>query len=433
MPLPMLLMIALCGSLVLGYFSLIYLQTCTNQLTDFGGFYASMTSYLHHHSLYRDTMHVWNKQFPQLIPNLNPPFVLWLMLPLVHLTYVHAFFIWTALSISGMVFSIYLMNRIFYFSWVQRISLLALLLCVFPTAVTLECGQMSWVLCPWFIMAWMLSRQNHEGWSGFILGWLVAIKYFFAIFILYYLLQRSRGVLTMALGFCLLNLWTYLMMGGQVYRDHLLVLHHIQWYTSTMNHSFYGEWARWFTHHEGNLSLKDWPRFAAISAWISDTVMFTSIFLFFKKTANKDLQFAYTTLAMLLISPLGWTYYFVFLIPCLILMVWMANLQPQDWRLQIMVVVALICLSYPTNNYHAHEIDTWAKLLSGCIGFVGLFLLVILLWRMTRLIDLIKPNTRIMLTPIWQGIFYLGLLMPNFLAYANGIQFAEGGVSAHIK
>ena len=396
-------------------------------LTDFGTFYASIKSFLSHQVLYRDTLGLFITDNKPL-PNLNSPVFLLVLVPLAVLSYPHAFLVWTLLSVFSLFFSLMIICRELHFNTNQTLLALIAALCVFPTCSTLWFGQVSWQLNLMLVIAWYCLRQQKNIAAGLVFGFLLSLKYFFGIFFLYFLcLRRFKGLSAMLLSFLVFNFIALYIMGWSSYQDYFHILNNIKWYNSTYNLSFYGEFLRLFSHQGGNKALYHSPLLVKILTQVSIGLMTLSALLFYKFKQKKnyffnDLFFSYLIVAMLLISPLGWEYYLVFLSMPIILLIQICTIQRVDFKWQCFIAMVLALILLPVPGYINGEINSYVKLFRSSIVFLDLILFAVSLWHIGGAKLLIKTPIQIILTPFWQVVFYLGIMLPALMVFVYGLK-----------
>ncbi|HEV2613975.1 MAG TPA: glycosyltransferase family 87 protein [Gammaproteobacteria bacterium] len=296
--------------------------------SDFWKFYNSVLFYFSGQNIYTNAF-VVNKAssmasiWGQADGNLNPPFFTLLLLPLHYFNYSRAFQIWNMISVVCMFLGAYLALRPFPQWHKNTLPIMALFALYLPTADNIACGQMASILLVILASVWLLARKNQDISAGLLLGFACAIKLFCGLFLIYFLcLKRVRIVIAALSVFILAFLMAGFVFGFSAYREYYAVLGEVHWYASTWNASFYGFFTRIFSNTEGNVSLLNLPYLANGLTVICSVALFSYLIRFWRKQSPQqfDLGFSLVIVAMLLLSPLGWIYYFpVLLIPYLIL------------------------------------------------------------------------------------------------------------------
>lgn len=316
----------------------IYTSSTTFLRTDFGKFYQATHFAQRGKSIYSKIFLVRNHTpqnstlppLKQMAPDLNPPFFTFLTLPLGHLSYTHALWLWSALSIAGGVLSILLLQKSL---WPQppplniTLALLGAFFVYLPTFTNIQFGQITLLLLPFEVGAWLAIRKQKTTTAGLLLGIAASLKPFFGLFLLYFLIRREwRGLCSFAATILICTLLPLTVFSLQNYSDYNNILHHVNWYASSWNASVLGFLIRLFGG-ESNTALIAIPGLAHRLFYIITPLIVASLirFLWPSSTINSsqktDLDFSIIIIAMLLLSPLAWLYYFsLLLIPVVVLL-----------------------------------------------------------------------------------------------------------------
>ncbi len=347
--------LALYFGILLALYLVLVLLTVQRPLdNDFSILYGSAQLYWEGKSLYApveiERFHQWDSDlgphYPHLLPNLNPPFLTLLMLPLTGFRYSTAFWIWSLLSLlAGMAAMAHLEaeTRRGPASAVRQMGFQLLLLAYYPTWINIQYGQVALFLFLPIVLAW--SRLRRERWvqGGLLLGLALALKIFVGLFVLYLLLRRRLGA-AVAMGSSFLVCWaaSVAVFGWEALEEYRAVLTLITWSAASWNASFQGFFTRLFGGSE-NLPLVYWPELGRSLAALCSIGW--AVLLVWAGWANEpagrrqpaapppsrwDLLFGLTAVSMLLLSPLGWAYYFsILLLPMVLL--WYAA-ETLAWR-----------------------------------------------------------------------------------------------------
>ena len=125
---------------------------------------------------------------------------------------------------------------------------------------------------------------------------------------------------------------------------------------------------------------------------------------------------------MLLISPLGWECYLVFLSMPIILLIQICTIQRVDFKWQCFIAMVLALILLPVPGYINGEINSYVKLFRSSIVFLDLILFAVSLWHIGGAKLLIKTPIQIILTPFWQVVFYLGIMLPALMVFVYGLK-----------
>lgn len=395
--------------------------------TDFFKFYQSVRFYFAGQSLYYPTIMEVKKATTTLWVtsngNLNPPFLTMLLLPLYYVNYADALKLWTIGSIILMFSSAWLVLRPFPQWHKYTLPILAAFAIYMPNSANLAYGQISNYLFIWLAGAWLLGRQKKDVFAGILIGIACAIKIFCGLFLIYFFCIKRFRMLTAALitGACAF-LASLLLFGFDNYFRYRAVLKEIKWYSASWNVSFYGFFTRLFSHTEKNKPLIYIPHLTEILTVLCCIILLIYLIYHWRKLGNIhfDIGFSLTLIVMLLLSPLGWIYYFgLLLIPYLVLIQ-----QSHETRYRnIMPVILCIILFFSTlsgNFISTINIQTTEEILvNGGTGFYTLiaFLMVymFLIKEKLRLTPIILPNKHVISESHW-FIIYAVAFTPSLIS-----------------
>lgn len=258
--------------------------------------------------------------------NLNPPFFNLLISPLAYMNYASSWFLWSVLSIGCGLLSIFLVHKKILQYELSNKNLFMILSIVFfmyyPTFATIQFGQITLFLLPLVVGAWLAAREKRLFLTAVLLGITASIKPFFGIFFIYFLVRREWRALFLFIVVGLIGLLvSLLLLGKQTFLSYFLVLHQIKWVSSSWNASIFGFLMRLFgSTQEANVALI--PMVGLIDKlYLPLYGLFCLLLIKFllpkvtiSTTQKCDLDFSVTLIVMLLLSPLGWIYYFPLLI-----------------------------------------------------------------------------------------------------------------------
>jgi hypothetical protein len=200
---------------------------------------------------------------------------------------------------------------------------------------------------------WVAARQGRERLSGALLGLAFAIKLFLGLFIIYFLLQR-RWRLTVWLLMTVMATWLLGLaaLGMDAYEHYRLALASVNWQSSKLNASAYGYFSRVFG---GSYStpLIDAPALGKTLIYLLIAVLLTLLTWLLRPsqriatTVRADLGFSFTLVAALLISPLGWLYYFPLLLIPFFVLFRLAYRHELPRKLKLGLLLTLLASSSP--------------------------------------------------------------------------------------
>jgi MFS family permease len=238
-----------------------------------------------------------------------------------------------------------------------------ILLCYFPTWVNIASGQFGLFLLGSVILIWLSARKEKYLLAGVILGIAMSVKIFLGLFLIFFAAQRRWRVLFWAASiFIICNIVSLSIFGLSEYKQHLELLKESHLYiNASWNASFSAFFTRIFGGAE-NIPFIDFPVFAYGVAY---SLSFLLILLLIRTAWPQpqensplirfDIGYSLTIVAMLLISPFGWMYYFPSLIiPLLVL--WHASSTLKTSKLyKFLIVVAWILSCLPTQLINSEE------------------------------------------------------------------------------
>ncbi len=374
--------------------------------SDFGKLHASARAYLAGRDMYDlgpatlspvRSMDGDILQYIQFL-NLNPPHFHLILLPLAPLPGRWALLVWGLVSLGCLGLSLRLIVRevgLALTPWRWRLGALALLSFAGLGAVAVT-GQVSFVLLLPMTLAWISMRKRSWAEAGVYLGLAMSVKPFLAIFLPYLVLRRRFDALGAALnaaaGAFLLGFGVF---GWEAHRSWIAGLSAVTWEWVAMNASLLGFLKRVLAPSAYYTPLLDasglirpvWLLLSAAIAVVSFTATATDA-----GERGVDRSFAVLLLAALLISPLGWTYYWWLALGPMVALVaaWnsLAAAAPLSaaarWR-GALLVVAVPGLIWPLPATVAFQPNAWATVLTGSAYFwatLALWAALIADWRL---------------------------------------------------
>lgn len=259
-----------------------------------------------------------------LHPNLNPPIFSAIAWPLSKLEYSDAWWTWSLCSLAFAAISLILVLRENILNTkdlpLPNVLIMTGFFAYFPTLACYIYGQITLLLLPFLVLSWLAMRRGKYFAAGAWIGVAMSLKPFFGLFIISYLCAKKWGA-------CIASLATVtisLIIGGIIagydsYSEYFELLRNITWISASWNASFNGFFLRIF----GGFENQPWiylPSLAralstiaslSVTALIAHTISKTATIA---KNDQADIIYSITTPAMLLLSPLGWLYYFPLLL-----------------------------------------------------------------------------------------------------------------------
>lgn len=254
--------------------------------------------------------------------NLNTPLMSLFLKGLVnlseHLTLVLS--VWIGLSLLGAGLGLWLLlpyfteNRLHFF-WVFPIFLLS-----YPAAFNAYGGQVVFFIFPFFCLALILCHSPYQKTTAALLGLLAALKLFFALFLLFYVVQRAWKLSAYFLFSFLIFFFAPLSFFSlQDYAAFYKLTHEFFIFIGrsaySKNGSLLGFVANIFYFLFPTATLLQLRIFAYL---IVGYVVIRAVIFDYRKLCTlpeyrDELRFSFYTIIALLCSPLAWVYYFVFL------------------------------------------------------------------------------------------------------------------------
>jgi hypothetical protein len=269
-----------------------------------------------------------------------------------------------------------------------------LLLLYFPTLMSVLMGQWPLVSLLLLTMAWLAWKGDRHALAGALLGILAGIKLFFGAFFLFFLARKEwRASIWFAAAGLVSLLVSVLAAGPGSILEYLGVLQDIDWFSASWNASILGFVKRVFGE-PGNASLFSLPLMASILGRVLGLLAAVLLIVMARRgravepSADlNDLAFSSCIVLMLLISPLGWIYYFPFLlIPFTV--IWRVSLDlPRGVWIQVAAMIAWMMSTTPRLLVTKEALGGDPALILGWAGVYSyaLVLLGILLWKLQSL------------------------------------------------
>jgi hypothetical protein len=251
---------------------------------------------------------------PGIEYNIHPPTSVLLMLPLGRLDYPDAVFIWNAISLVALLASVAIVAKVFSAPKSLILPALALLPLCHPVYGNFHQGQINLILVLLVTGMWALERSGRSNTAALLLGAAAAIKLFPAYLVIYYAAQgRGRPLLAALVSFLTLTMITALVLGLDSYHDYVGIV--LPWNSEFRilgyNISIAGLWHKLFHPVPGENIIPLWSSLAlARCGTLLSSLTITAVVATFayhaQTAAQRELAFATTVTAMLLVSPVTW-------------------------------------------------------------------------------------------------------------------------------
>ena len=450
--------------ILLGCYSIIVYYAAHQPFqSDFGIFYNSLQLFIHHQNIYNSLFYPTSMTTLSMHPasaiNLNLPLFSVLLLPLAYLNYLHAFIAWTGISLLFSLISLI----IFFQHYIKKEAIpltplninskyaylfLPAFFIYFPNFVSVQFGQVSLALLLPFMAMWLAARKNKPITAGLLLGVLISIKPFFALFLLFFIFRREWTIikgclLTVAFAFAIVSI----IFGNSIFVDYQHTLSSLKLFNSSWNASLYGFIGRiWGISGEKNTPIWNLPFLTTVLYSSLSMLLVLMLWRINKIKSNLtvltqfDLCFSFATVIMLLISPLGWMYYFSFLIIPFTIIYSLAQQCRYSFLIRIILGIALLLSSMPHDFLVNDQVYSLSDIFgSGGYYFYALCLLtLLLLWVQSSAMKTqaySNKNSHFFLQSLgsitipsrYYFLYYAILLLPSL----QGILVTIAGLSSH--
>jgi hypothetical protein len=344
--LSLLLLVLLLGLVTLNFVYPLTIGKTSILYSDFGKFYHSGQLFIQGKNSYSPVYCVKNKintnispphvyksrhsKIIQLGGNLNPPFFTLISFPFAYLSYPHALFLWTFLSILAGGLGILLLQQKLdpdSFSILASLLLLIGFFSYFPSFASLQFGQVTFLLLPLLVLGWRAAHEAKIIKAAIFLALAASLKPFIGLFLFYFVIRkqwRGLGVFIAIMLSCALIAAAFF--GLSSYLSYYHTCQQISWAASNWNISLYGFLLRLVGGNEHNAALIPLPGLITFLYPLLTLLLMLAMIRFLVPQTHidfqqkTDLDFSLIIVGMLLLSPLAWIYYFPFLsIPGLIL------------------------------------------------------------------------------------------------------------------
>ena len=348
--------------------------------SDFGKFYHSQQLFIQGKDIYSPIYFIKNKlstatharnhpsthtKILKLGGNLNPPFFTLISFPLAYVSYANALLLWTLLSVMAGALGILLLQQKLDAKASLGCALLVLigLFSYYPSFVNLQFGQLSLLLLPLLVCGWRAAREKKTIHAAIFLAFTSSLKPFIGLFLFYFVMRKEwRGLCAFLLTLFGCGVIAALFFGFDSYVAYYHTCQQIKWAASNWNVSIYGFLLRLIGGNESNIALLPVPGLINALYPLLAGIFFVAVIQFLRPTGDipaklkVDLDFSIIIIAMLLLSPLGWLYYFPLLsIPLLILWQW-AKTGIYPVTLPIVIMICIFFSNIPISLLASNQI-----------------------------------------------------------------------------
>jgi len=276
-------------------------------------------------------------------PPMHMPQVTLLLTPMVFLAYPTSYWVWSILSLAAGLFACAISWRTLYAPPAQFSDLVWMwiaLLGFVPTFFALVGGQAVFLLFLLLMLGWRAARNNHDRMAGIVIGLAMSLRIFAGLLFFYFLVKRRWQLALWCAATYVVTILLGLMFAGvNAYQDWWNATRSVTWYGRNWNASF----ASFFTRIFGGTNNTAWVDRPDV-AWLLTLLCSLACIALLAwlswprhnlphQTELDDLTFSLTSAFMLLISPLGWMYYFPILFVGVFVAWWQTgHLLPRAFR-----------------------------------------------------------------------------------------------------
>lgn len=429
---------------IIAYSSIIQQGTKGILYADYGKFYQSARFVIAGKDIYTPVLYkpkTSTNRPPNRLPgNLNPPFFTLFVLPLGYLSYSVSLWAWSLFSIACGILSIVFVQKALQATKPFAVTTTLAFFTYFPTFSNIHFGQVTLFLMPLITGAWLAMRREKPMLAAVLLAIAASLKPFLGLFFLYYLLRREWKPLVL---FCSVGLICLLipllLFGKQTYINYLELLNHIRWTASSWNASLLGFVSRLFGNpHELNTGLVALGDITKKTYWLLSAIFLLGISKYIlapKKigaSTQRDFDFSVILIASILLSPLGWFYYFSLLIIPIAILWELAKQNYYPTLLSVGIAIVIILSSLPAPLLSPEMITTKNALgiflWSSCYTSSLFILIGLFIFLTKRLPEYIKPPHENFSNPLFVCLISIALLFSlcgllktpsNILLYGN--------------
>ena len=245
-----------------------------------------------------------------------------------------------------------------------------------PSIISVICGETSLLLNSLVIFSYLSLKKNRDIQAGFFLALAINIKLFLVVFfLLFFATKKYRALISFGLFSVIIGIVPLFFYDINIYKNFYIVLHHIEWYGMNWNSSLYGFFARLFgDRNQHASSIWHMPILGKQLYNIISIMYVCIIFYFAKKNNHLNQLFAFTLSSMLLLSPLGWNYYFPLLITAMMITIKHAKMHRYYISIMCLLFLSIMISGYPLALNRNPHISTQDILLKSNLFFFALIL-----------------------------------------------------------
>ena len=254
-----------------------------------------------------DNARAWadGSPYPQDARDPNTPHILLLFVPFKDLPLRVGLAIWMAISYAcaGIAVRLVLREAGYRLKGAALLSFLAILAISPPILGEVKDGNMLWPLWLAFTIAWMAERRGRTATGGLLMGLLMSVKPFLALWFLYWAARRRWAAIGAAAAALVSSLVVGIAVTGPAaWTAWLGMLDRITWYDSGLNASIPGFAAR--------VTGDPYSTFGLVMAFL--VAVLSAVWWWRRNIDDVDFDWLVVFVTAMLLSPLGWRYYYCF-------------------------------------------------------------------------------------------------------------------------
>jgi hypothetical protein len=354
---------------------------------DFYSFYAAAIAYNNHLNPFQELVTTFASVHNKLPPNLNPPVFITLLSPISYLNVTVASSLWFILSlilgIWGSLICFYILSPKQCFKK-QRIGFVLIYLATYANIINTADGQVGHFLLFFIMAGYYFYLKQKDYWAGALWSLIISIKLFPGLLFLFVFVHKRYKVL-FAMTFCclLFGLFSLRTQGIHIYSLYFENLSKITWYNINWNGSIYGYIFRLLVTPVTlqNIVL---ARTIYYSCFLVLLLWYIKKLNFFKQQETPHTAFCFTLIMMLLLSPLGWVYYFTLLIMPLTF-IWYSMKTNPSLAVNILWPCCLLLVNFPSEYTLEQQMEPLMYRISFySIYFYGLLISLYLVLKAPR-------------------------------------------------
>jgi Glycosyltransferase family 87 len=185
-----------------------------------------------------------------------------------------------------------------------------------PTHVQVVTGQVAWMMMPLIALGWRSARRGAWPLSGLAIGIAIAIKPFLMPLLVWLIWRRRWKAGAIAIGAMLATVLAgVVVFGAPAYQEWTGATGVVDWYSRSLNASLWGAGYRLFTQNTQFAPLATLPQGIHWIIGAGSVAIVALCWWRCRLVGDADRQWSLVLSASLLLSPLGWVYYGVWLLP----------------------------------------------------------------------------------------------------------------------